>query len=135
MIRTGHRPSGVPLRLVYDGRCGFCTRAATWIGARARGRVVIVPSQQLDDDALDGLGLTRSDVDGAAWSIRPDGTCRRGHLAVADALRAAPGWPRVVGSAILVPPLRWLAVPGYAAVVRWRRLIPGPPGGGPGTGT
>ena len=125
MTRAGGGPGTGPLQLLYDGDCGMCTRAARWISARAGTAVVPVASSQLDNTDLGRLGLTRSQTDAAVWAVRPEGTLRRGHLAVADALRAAPGWPRLVGTAIAVPPLRWLAIPVYAAVARWRHLLPG----------
>lgn len=125
MTRAGGGTGTGPLRLLYDGGCGSCTRAARWISNRAGAAIAPVAADRLDDAELGGLGLTRAQTDAAAWVVRPDGTLRRGHLAVADALRAAPGWPRLVGAAIAVPPLRWLAAPLYAAVARWRHLLPG----------
>ena len=117
-------PTG-PYLLLYDGDCGICTRAARWVTARAGTAVVPIAANRLDDGALGALGLTRADTDAAAWLVHPDGTLRRGHLAVADALQAAAGWPRLAGRAIAVPPLTWLAIPLYAAVARWRHLLPG----------
>ena len=124
---TGSPPaeSATTLRLLYDGDCGICTRAARWIAARTGGAVAPIAADRLDDAALGRLGLTRADTDAASWVVHPDGTLRRGHLAVADALQAAAGWPRLAGRAIAVPPLAWLAIPLYAAVARWRHLLPG----------
>lgn len=125
MNGPAHGAGDRPLLLLYDGDCGLCTRAAAWIATRAGAGVDPIASGDLDDAALGALGLTRDDTDAAAWVVRPDGTLRRGHLAVADALRAAPGWPRLTGWAIAIPPLRWLAIPAYAAVARWRHRLPG----------
>lgn len=114
----------VPL-LVYDGDCSFCGSVAHWIAARWNGPERAVAWQHLDAERLERLGLTLDDVRCAAWWIDPCRGRSRGHVAVARALRAAPGWPSVVGSILLVPPFRWLAAGVYPLVVRWRHRLLG----------
>ena len=111
--------------LVYDGDCSFCSSSARWITARWRGPQEAVAWQHLSADRLERLGLTLDDARCAAWWIDPDGRRSRGHVAIARALRAAHGWPSVVGSALLVPPLRWLAAGAYPLIARWRHRLPG----------
>lgn len=112
--------------LIYDADCGFCTRSARWIEARWRpGAARVVASRDLDDVALAGYGLTRADVDEAAWWIASDGTASRGDRAIGAALRAAPGWPNRLGRALALPGIRSLAPIGYALVVRNRHRLPG----------
>ena len=48
-----------------------------------------------------------------------------GHRAVGKALLACGGLWLVVGRLILVPPLSWLAIPGYALVACFRGYLPG----------
>lgn len=110
--------------LEYDGDCGFCTRSARWVERRlpAGSGVSVAPWQQLD---LDALGLTSTDVSKAAWWIDADGTKRRGHRAIAAALRAIGGRWRLVGTVLDVPPVSWLAAPVYALVARCRDRMPG----------
>ena len=113
------------LVLVYDGDCSFCSSAARWVSARWVGSEEAIAWQRLNADQLDRLGLTLDDVRSAAWWIDAAGRRSRGHLAIARALRAAPGWPSVVGRVLLVPPVRWLAAGAYPLVARWRHRLPG----------
>lgn len=113
-------------RLIYDGDCAFCTRSARGIAARwVPGTAVAVPSSALADEDLEALGLTRADVDAAAWWVDEAGRRASGDRAVAAALRIAPGWPGLLGRAIAAPPLRWLAPTGYRIVARNRHRLPG----------
>src|SRR5438874_12910182 len=111
--------------LVYDGYCSFCSSSARWISARWHGREQAVAWQHLSGAELERLGLPLADVRRAAWWIDPDGRRSRGHLAIARALRAAPGWPSLVGRILLVPPFRWLAAGAYPLIARWRHRLPG----------
>ncbi|MGY6501367.1 MAG: thiol-disulfide oxidoreductase DCC family protein [Acidimicrobiales bacterium] len=109
--------------LIFDGDCGFCTTSAMWIQRRLPDDVPVVSWQSIDD--LGALGLTLDDVTAKAWWIPASGQPRGGHLAVGDALRAA-RWPwRALGYVVLTPPFRWLAVPAYALVARYRYRLPG----------
>jgi predicted DCC family thiol-disulfide oxidoreductase YuxK len=113
-------------RLIYDGDCAFCTRSARWIAARwVQGTATITPSSTWSDADLAAAGLTRADVDAAVWWIDDAGETERGDRAVAAALRAAPGWPRVVGRAISARPMRWIAPTAYRLVARNRHRLPG----------
>lgn len=111
--------------LIFDGECGFCTSAAHYVGSRWAGTARAVAYQQLGSDGLAKLGLTTEQASRAAWWIDPGGRAHRGHLAVAGALRAAGGWHRVLGLAISVPPLGWVAALVYQLVARWRGHLPG----------
>jgi predicted DCC family thiol-disulfide oxidoreductase YuxK len=111
--------------LVYDGDCSFCSSCARWISARWSGPAQAVAWQHLDPDQLRSVGLTADDVRRAVWWIDPTLGASRGHLAIARALRAARGWPAVVGRILLVPPFRWLAAGAYPLIARWRHRLPG----------
>jgi len=111
--------------LIYDGDCSFCSSSARWITARWNGPEQAVARQHLSADDVERLGLTLDDVRDAAWWIDASGSRSRGHLAIARALRAAPGWPSVVGHILLVPPFRWLAAGVYPLIARWRHRLPG----------
>jgi predicted DCC family thiol-disulfide oxidoreductase YuxK len=111
--------------LVYDGDCSFCSSCAGWISERWQGQQPAVAWQRLSGDQLAQLGLTEDDVRSSAWWIDSTGRRSRGHLAIALALRAAPGWPSYVGRVLLVPPVRWLAAVAYPLVARWRHRLPG----------
>jgi predicted DCC family thiol-disulfide oxidoreductase YuxK len=111
--------------LVYDGDCSFCSSGARWLTARWTGPQQAIAWQHLTADQLERVGLSIDDVRNAAWWIDPVNGPSRGHLAIARALRAANGWPSVVGRILLVPPARWLAAAAYPLIARWRHLLPG----------
>ncbi len=111
--------------LVYDRDCEFCTRSAHWIEMRWPTHTAsVVASQQMADSDLELAGLSRDDVQRAAWWIAPDGLYG-GHLAVARALANCGGAVGRLGSLLTAPPFRWLARPTYAAIARHRHRMPG----------
>jgi predicted DCC family thiol-disulfide oxidoreductase YuxK len=109
--------------LVFDGACGFCTRVARWVERRVPPGTRVVPWHRVRD--LSRCGLTEEEAASAAWWIDAEGRRHRGHLAVAEALRAIGGGWRPVGAAIRVPPIRWLAAGVYELVARIRGHLPG----------
>lgn len=119
-------PQGDKALLVYDGDCGFCTASADWIAAKWPNSETaeVVPWQRLGQEGLDNLGLTPNDVKRSAWWIE-DGQNRGAHLAVGHALAASGGGWAILGKALLVPPIRWLAAVGYPIVARYRYRLPG----------
>jgi predicted DCC family thiol-disulfide oxidoreductase YuxK len=108
--------------LVYDGDCGFCTRSLALIPRRARRTTTVVAYQQAD---LARLGLTVEQCAAAAQWVADDGTQASGHAAIAGVLRQGGGLWTLVGAAMLVPPVSWLAAGVYALVARNRMRLPG----------
>lgn len=119
-MRDGASTGGV---LLFDGGCGFCTRVARWVDRRLPPGHRVVPWQRIPD--LSRYGLTGEQAASAAWWIDEEGRAHRAHLAVAEALRAIGGPWSLVGPAIRVPPIRWLAGGVYALVARFRGHLPG----------
>lgn len=77
------------LHLVFDGRCGFCTRAVGWAKRLDRhGRLECLPSQ--GSGVLERFGLSGQQADDAVWAFHG---ARRlsGAAAVNAALDAALG--------------------------------------------
>jgi predicted DCC family thiol-disulfide oxidoreductase YuxK len=111
--------------LIYDGDCSFCTASANWVAARWRDRARAVAWQTLSPAELAAHELTRDDVRCAAWWIDESGRRFRGHLAIAQALKAGSGWSAAAGHALLVPPLRWVGGAVYPLIARRRHLLPG----------
>lgn len=109
--------------LIYDGDCAFCTRSAEWVEARLPLGYPVVAWQTLP--SLEDVGLTRDDVEGAAWWLDVTGTPQRGHRAIAFALLAIGAWWALAGRLLLVPPISWLAAVVYALVARYRHRMPG----------
>ena len=104
--------------LVFDGGCGICTRCARWVEHRIAGSTQ--PWQRLD---LRAVGLSPTDVVDYAWWVGPGGERRRGHRAIAGALRAVGGRWALVGRLLEVPPVSWLAAAVYHLVARNRHRL------------
>lgn len=99
------RFAGAELLLLYDGWCGVCTRTARWLAAHDRaGRVRSLPNQT--PGLLADTGLTRAEVDRAAWTLTRTGECAAGAAAINACLRRCDGrgW-RLLGRLLTLPPL------------------------------
>jgi predicted DCC family thiol-disulfide oxidoreductase YuxK len=67
--------------LVFDGHCGVCTRLADLIRRwDTRGLIEVAPNQQ--PGLARRVGLTRQQVDAAAWLIYPNGPKLAGAAAI-----------------------------------------------------
>jgi predicted DCC family thiol-disulfide oxidoreductase YuxK len=109
--------------LLYDGDCGFCEASAVWLRRSGGGAPEVRPWQALDPAALARLGLTREDLERAAyWVDGPE--LRRGHRAVAAGLVASGGWRAWCGRMIDAPGVSLVAAGVYRLVARWRHRIP-----------
>jgi predicted DCC family thiol-disulfide oxidoreductase YuxK len=107
--------------LVYDGDCAFCTscaRALARIGPDAE-----IVAWQLTD--LAELGITEEQAADAVQWVRIDGTVRSGHEAIAAVLGSAGRIWKVIGSALLLPGISWLAARVYRLVADNRYRLPG----------
>ncbi|HEV3475234.1 MAG TPA: DUF393 domain-containing protein [Actinomycetota bacterium] len=109
--------------LIFDGDCGFCTWTATWAERRLPPGNRVEPWQLVPD--LSRYGLAEADVARAAYWIDAQGRSYQGHLAVAETWMAIGGGWRLLGRAIRVPPLSWLAAAIYAFISRIRHRLPG----------
>jgi predicted DCC family thiol-disulfide oxidoreductase YuxK len=69
---------------------------------------------------VERLGLTREEVDRAAWAIEPDGRRFEGAGAINRGLRALGGGWRLIASLYALPPARWLE-DAYYRRVAYRR--------------
>lgn len=119
-------PVGTPettRRLIYDGDCGFCTTSATWFAQRIAGTPdAIAPWQSLD---LDALGLTEAAVNEAVHWVTEDGQTYKGHEAVGHAIRIGRQPLPLLGRALMVPPVSWIAAGAYRLIARYRYKLPG----------
>ena len=128
-LRRDELPDHVTI--VFDGRCGMCTRSARYlariagvgpIGAADR-RVDVLASQQAD--VLERLALDPGDAARAVWTIGGEP-------------RIAVGGPRSIALAVAVgrrstvpllplrlPPVTWLLDAIYAWVAEHRQWFPG----------
>ncbi|MDH2429695.1 DUF393 domain-containing protein [Sphaerisporangium sp. TRM90804] len=109
--------------LVYDGDCGFCRRCVEFGEKHLPEMPETRAWQELD---LDAHRLTLEQVNASVQLLGPGGLRASGARAVAVILALQPrmGW-RVLGHAMLVPPVSWVAEVGYRFVARIRHRLPG----------
>ncbi|MGY1692119.1 thiol-disulfide oxidoreductase DCC family protein [Geodermatophilus sp. SYSU D01105] len=108
--------------LVYDGDCGFCTRAAQ-VARRILPRdCAVTPWQRTD---LTSIGVTSARAQREVLWVSRSGRVSGGARAVADALRAAGSPWTLLGVALRVPPLSWVADGVYRLVAANRMRLPG----------
>ncbi|MFD7710583.1 thiol-disulfide oxidoreductase DCC family protein [Streptomyces sp. NPDC059786] len=108
--------------LLFDGDCGFCTSAVDVLQRVVRPRCTAVPWQRAD---LAALGVAEERARHEVLWVTPAGTVYGGVRTVAKLLLSAGGpWP-VVGGALMVPPVRWVAHVGYRFVADHRGSLPG----------
>lgn len=110
------------MTFVFDGDCGFCSRYAHWIAARLPSGVDVVAWEEIED--LSALGLTREEVECAAWWIGPDGRWAGGD-AIARSLVGTRGPWAVAGRLMLVWPVSRLSRVVYRWVATNRHRLPG----------
>lgn len=106
--------------LIYDGDCGFCKRSLRW-AIQLGAQCVHQPWQSAD---LDALGLTREQVQEAAWFVTDAGAWQ-GHEAIAQVLMTSKWLPvRVLGHVVGARVLRPVGERVYDWVARNRGRLP-----------
>jgi len=108
--------------LIFDGQCGFCTRAVEWLMPRVRVPMRFEPYQATN---LARYELTEGQASEAVWWVDPRGRRARGHRAVGHALVACGGGWAVLGQLCLLSPTAWAAALGYRFIARNRARLPG----------
>lgn len=108
--------------LIFDGDCGFCTSAVTWLSRTLPIMPAATPFQWSD---LSQYGLNDADAAAKVWFV--DGRHRYGGAAaVAAMLRRQPvALLRLLGWLGTVPPWSSLAEVAYRVVARYRYRLPG----------
>jgi predicted DCC family thiol-disulfide oxidoreductase YuxK len=107
--------------LLYDGDCAFCTSCAHLL--ERIGPDAEIVAWQLTD--LAELGVTEAQATEAVQLVEIDGTVRSGHEAIAALLTSAGRIWRIVGRAILLPGISWIAAKAYRLVADNRYRLPG----------
>ncbi|MFD7918970.1 thiol-disulfide oxidoreductase DCC family protein [Streptomyces sp. NPDC059740] len=108
--------------LLYDGDCGFCTSCVKLLGRWVRPRAETTAWQFAD---LPALGVTRERADREVLWVTPNGHVYGGASTVAKVLLSGRGpWP-VLGGALLLPGVRWVAGRCYELVSANRHRLPG----------
>lgn len=109
--------------LIYDGMCGFCTNSANWARKRLPPPHGIAPSQDFDDRALADMGLSRADVERAAWWYDPATGPAEGAECVARTLAAIGGPAALAGRVLWLPGVRFVSRAVYRWIARNRPLV------------
>ena len=119
-------PAGAPSTrrpaLVYDGDCGFCTRAAQRARRILPRDCAVTPWQGTD---LASIGVTPARAQREVLWVSRSGEVSGGAPAVAEVLRTAGGLWVFLGLALRVPPLSWAAHGVYRVVAANRMRLPG----------
>jgi predicted DCC family thiol-disulfide oxidoreductase YuxK len=108
--------------LVFDGYCGFCTRAVETISRLDRHHRLEVRAWQRPN-TLERANLTREDVKTAAWLIH-NGKQYRGAAAINAALGLSLGNPLIFGL-YQIPGIRQLQDFAYAWIANNRSSLRG----------
>ena len=111
--------------LIFDGDCGFCTTAASWIQRRwTNDGASLTPWQFMSDEELLKINLSREDVSRRVY-WHDDSGVYGGERAIARALMAASFPWRPLGYVIDLWPVRPVARLVYVVVARYRHRLPG----------
>ncbi|MDN5631299.1 DUF393 domain-containing protein [Glutamicibacter protophormiae] len=109
------------LHVVFDGNCGFCTRAVGWVRVLDRhGRIELHASQC--PGVLERFGLTPEQADSSVWAVRDETTS--GAHAVAVVLDTALG-RRLVERVYRLPLVGRTLEAAYRWVAEHRHMFPG----------
>jgi predicted DCC family thiol-disulfide oxidoreductase YuxK len=111
--------------LIYDGECGFCTRAAQFLSQRFRqtSNATARSYQFLGEVGLAQFGLRIEDAKRCAWWVTPMGETLGAHRAMAAALATTTGPLHLVGVLIDNVTLRPLSRAVYLLVAKNRRHL------------
>jgi predicted DCC family thiol-disulfide oxidoreductase YuxK len=105
--------------VLFDGRCGFCTRCRDWVQQRdPAGSILAVPNQT--PGLRQQFGLSRSDVDRQLWAISRTGGMYGGAAACVLVLRELGGIWAALAHLYRLPGVPWCAARLYALVARHR---------------
>jgi hypothetical protein len=108
--------------LIYDGGCGFCTKAAARARRIAQPNVTVAASSDIN---LADLGLTADECNEALKFVNSQGTIFSGAAAVSSLLTSSVGaWP-LAGRTMGLAGIRQLADICYRLVARNRHRLPG----------
>lgn len=107
--------------LLYDGDCAFCTWCAGLL--ERLGPETEIVAWQLTD--LAALGVTEQQATEAVQWVDVNGTVRSGHEAIAATLATAGRSWSLIGRALLLPGVSWIAARTYRLIADNRGRLPG----------
>jgi len=108
--------------LIFDGDCGFCTTVSNYI-VKDTKKPVVAEAWQLVD--VSKYGLTKEQTASRVYLIM-DGKTYPANRAVAKLLANKNNLLLcAIGYLLMIPPISWLAIPGYYLVAKYRHKLPG----------
>jgi len=107
--------------LIFDGDCGFCTRAVNVL-KRLPIDAEVTAYQFLD---LELYGTTEERATHEVLWVEPSGRIHGGAQAIARLLLTAGGIYAAAGWALRTPPIRWVAAGVYRVIANNRQRMPG----------
>ncbi len=109
--------------LIFDGRCGVCTRFVRLLQSLDRGRrVLALPYQK--PGTIEMADLSLEDCRTAAWAVSPDGDRYRGAEAVSVVMSSVLG-TRLPHALYKLPVVGRLQDLAYGWIAANRRRLPG----------
>jgi predicted DCC family thiol-disulfide oxidoreductase YuxK len=122
--------------VIYDGTCRVCNASRSMIEPATNANLHWISSADLTDAELEARGLSRRDVEEQLWCTASDGTKFGGVDAVRELLATTTGWGRVVATFLRTRIGRFLALPVYRVIARYRprelSVTPGEAANSPG---
>lgn len=125
MLDYGTLPKVLPDRasVIFDGRCGFCTRTVDWLSNLDRHDRLEFHASQVPG-VRERFALSPAEADDSAWTIGPDGERVGGARAIALAVAVAIG-NRATYVPWHIPGGMWVMGKSYRFVANRRTRLPG----------
>lgn len=108
--------------LIFDGDCGFCTTVSNFAVKNTKLPVRAEAWQLVD---VTKYGLTKEQTAKRVYFVH-NGKIFAANRAVARLLALKNNlFYKILGYLLQIPPISWLAIPGYYLVARFRHKLPG----------
>ena len=111
------------MKIIYDGDCPVCLSLKQFAESKNSPEFLQFIPYQAESFSENAAGLTQQQASQALFAISEDGFHTRGARAVFEVMQSLPGFWRVVGKILSIPPLAWLAEPAYRLFARHRHKI------------
>jgi len=110
------------LVLLFDGKCGICTRTARWVRERdTHGTILVIPNQSPEWRAR--FSIKPEDAERRVYAIDAGGRVFAGAAAVNRVLEELGGRRAVVGRLYRFPPIALIENAIYPVIARYRGLL------------
>jgi predicted DCC family thiol-disulfide oxidoreductase YuxK len=108
--------------LIFDGDCGFCTTVSNFAVKNTKLPVRAEAWQLVD---VTKYGVTKDQTAKRVYFIH-NGKTYAANQAVAKLLALKNNlFYKTLGYLLQIPPISWIAIPGYYLVAKFRHMLPG----------